>query len=478
MVKKIICIGVALILIFLLISCSHDKTDNKDLEIGQDLIELQIRQDFLSDLHAIGETNLELDDIQIVKNFGTYGECVVVKMNRGAYSEVITLIDDVTFNYKDSYPLIVWRNRHFYDLEDAYNNKYLTKSDLILIANIQNKESQSTEFILTDYKTVLEITVGNNKLLFYSWYTEDMIYTYQLIDEDEKDNEIYQAKIDEEWYLYEQNNFEYWTRSLTMNPYDDELDIKQEDFYLDSDSYYAIKPEKMEYYSNMFNDFEDVDISGIRVKFNDNELPVEMLISIYYSEYDTYADGKMTFEYNTGETFTLPAQYVPSYNIKITTVSNYSSTVNNCWVLDNVAYSFSLKNDSGIAESRSLEIDAYGTFIDANWYNNSWNYNNMDMPYSTGFIMINAMKLIDFEDFVQEEENLVLIASKLNEYSRIILPTANPDTVFLSDLRIKVFNGKIIEMKYTDYCIELPEKETYTTTLTFEYDVLTFEDFQ
>lgn len=352
----------------------------------------------------------------------------------------------------------------------------LLACSIIFFACNPSPESQRTEFILTDYKTVLEITVGSQSLLFYSWYTEDMIYTYQLEDEDVKNYETYEAKIGEDWYMYEQNSFDYWTRSLSENPYDDELDIKQEDFYLDADSYYAIKPEKLEYYSDMFLDFEDVDMSGIRVKFNDDELPVEMLISIYFSDYDTYANGKMIFEYNTGETFVLPEQFVPSYNIKITSVSTYSPHVYHCYVFDNTACSFFIDSDSGLIDGTWFEVDVYGKLVMGIWYNNSWEYHDSVSPQSIGFVMINAMNLINFNDFVQEGDSLVLIPSKLSEYAPFILPNANPDTVVLSELRIKTSNGQIIEMIYSNYFQGEPEIELTTITLTFLYNVLEFED--
>lgn len=334
------------------------------------------------------------------------------------------------------------------------------------------------EFIMEDYKTELEVIVGTETLHFDGWFREEMIYSYQYSDEDTKDNETYYAKIDGDWYLCEKNSFGYWKKSLTENPYDDEIDIKQEDFYLNSDGYYALKTEKMEDYSDMFLDFDDVDISSLRVKFNDDELPVEVLISIYFSELKTYADGKMTFLYNTGETFTLPEKFVPSYNIKIRTVNAHPTQYNShYWVFENVAYTFSTESVDGPHLNPWLEIDAYGVMVAAHWYNNQWQYVNSIEPQSMGFIMINAMEQIDFADFAQEGDSLVLVSSKLNEYASIILPNANPHSRVLSELKIKVFEGKIIEMSYSNFFREgTQETETISRTLTFEYDTLKFED--
>lgn len=106
----------------------------------EDSLELQIRQDFLDKLQVSGKSNITLNDIEILKNYGIYSDCVVVKMNRGAYPVVTVLnIAGVTFNYKDSNTALVWLDGQFFELEEAYNQEFLTKADLIVIANIQNK---------------------------------------------------------------------------------------------------------------------------------------------------------------------------------------------------------------------------------------------------------------------------------------------------------------------------------------------------
>lgn len=105
-------------------------------------IDLQIRRDYLRDLHARGKTNFTLDDVNILRNYGIYGKSIVVKMNRGAYLMLTTLIvAEVTFYFEDSNTALVWRDRHFFELEEAYNLGLLSKADLIIIANIQNSKT-------------------------------------------------------------------------------------------------------------------------------------------------------------------------------------------------------------------------------------------------------------------------------------------------------------------------------------------------
>lgn len=344
----------------------------------------------------------------------------------------------------------------------------------------QEPENPRPEFIVTDYKTTFEFDVGDDTFLFYSWNTEDMVYSYQSGEDDEKLDETYEINLDGEWYLYEKNSFDYWTKSVTDDPYADEFDIKQEDFEPGSDGYYAIKADKLAYYSDNVIALEGVDFVDMRVKFNEDELPVEMLVSIYLSMYDLSTQGKITFEYNTGETFVLPEQFVPSYNVKITYTSTYSANTHYCLTFDNVSYMFSVDNNNVFMnDSVHLEIESYDTFITANWYNNQWQYYSNKMPQSIGFNMFNIMPLIDFGDFTQEGEYLVLPASKLREYSPIILYNANPSAVFLTELRIKVADGQIVEMIYTDYFSDYDiTLDPITSTVTFEYGILTIEDMQ
>lgn len=202
MVKKIMCIGLVLVMIFSLPSCEKDfnleeyKKNAKDtietyveskgednyseenwivindilmqgieaieaateasevdslvITIKQDIdnipqkddddIELQIRQDFLVYRHNHGETYLTLEDIEILKNYGSYGDSVVVKMDRGHYPMGTTVtIAEVSITFWDSNTALVWKDSHFYELEEAYNQELLTKADLLEIADIQNQ---------------------------------------------------------------------------------------------------------------------------------------------------------------------------------------------------------------------------------------------------------------------------------------------------------------------------------------------------
>jgi hypothetical protein len=152
---------------------------------------------------------------------------------------------------------------------------------------------------------------------------------------------------------------------------------------------------------------------------------------------------------------------------------------------DNVAYSFYGDVGSSIGW---LDIDVYGDYVSAHLVNTSWQYSDYFYPESQGFNMIEVMDNINFDDFITEGDNLVLKSDKLSEYAPIIEYNANPGLIVLSDLRIKVTDGKIVQMIFTSYFrvenyydedgvyIEGETTEPVTSTLTFEYDVLTYED--
>ena len=112
-------------------------SQEEDFDMEQ--LELQIRQDYLRDLHANGETNFTLDDVEILRNYGLYGEACVVKMNRGAYLVVTQLtIDEVAFRFEDSNTPLVWVKGQFYELAEAYEQSLLSKVDLIEISSVQD----------------------------------------------------------------------------------------------------------------------------------------------------------------------------------------------------------------------------------------------------------------------------------------------------------------------------------------------------
>lgn len=135
MIKKfgrLLIIGViAILCAFAFVACENE--EDKEME-------LQIRQDFLLYMHAQGEVDMTLEDVKILENYGDYNGAVVVRMNRGAF-EVITVIQvgGVDFTFDNSNTAIVWHNRQFFELAEAYDNGLLSKENLTTIAEKVNK---------------------------------------------------------------------------------------------------------------------------------------------------------------------------------------------------------------------------------------------------------------------------------------------------------------------------------------------------
>lgn len=102
--------------------------------------EKQIREDYLALMHTQGETEMTIDDVKILDNYGTYNGAVVIRMQRGAYQVITTIeIDGVEFTFSDSNTALVWKDGQFFELSDAYDNEVLTKDNLISIAKKVNK---------------------------------------------------------------------------------------------------------------------------------------------------------------------------------------------------------------------------------------------------------------------------------------------------------------------------------------------------
>ena len=104
--------------------------------------EERIRKDYLEMMHEKGEVQMGLEDVIIIYNYGTYNGSVVVRIERNAFP-VITEIEvvGVKFTFFNSNTALVWNNGEFYELEEAYDKKLLTISNLEAIAAKVNKSN-------------------------------------------------------------------------------------------------------------------------------------------------------------------------------------------------------------------------------------------------------------------------------------------------------------------------------------------------
>lgn len=332
------------------------------------------------------------------------------------------------------------------------------------------------EFLFDNYRMSFETTVLSVPVRLYSWCSEELTYSYELDEEDEKVDESFEVKIEDKWYLYKQNSFGYWTSSITDDPYEEgEIDIA--DFDLDESGYYAVKSDKLAYYSDLYMDIEGVEISAMRVKLNAGEMPTEMLLTMYFVDYDISQTGKIIVEYDVEEEYELPEEFVDSHNLRV--IRSGSIGTSYYGVYENVAFAYFIRNGgTGLPESVSMEIDAYGVWINAYLDNGQWKYFTHPEPYSKGFNMLKVLDYIDFDDFVPVGDSLFLKAAKLKEYAPIVIYNANPSAIVMTELKIKTSEGKVAEMSYTCHFEEgydiITEPDTFVYK--FEHGVLTLED--
>jgi uncharacterized membrane protein len=114
-----------------------------DLSLTEDYnmeeLEMHIKEDFLVYLWNKGELSYTIDKIEILLNYGIYSNCVVVRMNRGAYLVGTKIeIDGIQFIFADTNSALVWKDGNFFELVDAFERKMISREDLIKIADIQN----------------------------------------------------------------------------------------------------------------------------------------------------------------------------------------------------------------------------------------------------------------------------------------------------------------------------------------------------
>ena len=129
--KKLGIIMVGFMFVMCLMGCKREKKK-----------EILIKEDYLAYAISLGEKNLTIENIEIIDNYGEYNGAYVVKMNRGAY-QVQTMIEvgGLTFQFPDSNTPLVWKNRTFYEMEDAYQKNILNLDDLTILQDKINKDS-------------------------------------------------------------------------------------------------------------------------------------------------------------------------------------------------------------------------------------------------------------------------------------------------------------------------------------------------
>lgn len=71
--------------------------------------------------------------------YGKYDDSYAVMIgSQAAMTDAVEFIDGICFFYKDGNRITIYNNGNMYNLEDAYNQKYISREDLKEISYIQN----------------------------------------------------------------------------------------------------------------------------------------------------------------------------------------------------------------------------------------------------------------------------------------------------------------------------------------------------
>ena len=139
MVKRIMIFGMLAILSFSLVSCFPEK---KESDMGAEL-ENRIRRDYFQ---RFEDPEFTLKDVDIHGYFGTYRDSVAVMMairgvNLPPESDVV-VVAGYEFYSLGGWPILIWNDGDFYDLLTAYNETFISVSDLETICGLQNYQNK------------------------------------------------------------------------------------------------------------------------------------------------------------------------------------------------------------------------------------------------------------------------------------------------------------------------------------------------
>lgn len=97
----------------------------------------RIERDYF--LHEIKQQKRLDVYVPMERYYGVYGDCVPVMFSHNAPA-VMTYeeIDGITLVYGSTIHITVWRNGAFYSLGEAYSQGYLTREQIVAIADVHN----------------------------------------------------------------------------------------------------------------------------------------------------------------------------------------------------------------------------------------------------------------------------------------------------------------------------------------------------
>jgi len=132
--KKLVLVGVLMLVTIMggiMVGCS-------DNELAES-VEKEVKQSYVQHLAKQGQT-VTVDKVVISKYYGTYNGAVAVMFEAMATQTVWDdYIDKVIFRYRDGRTIQIWKNGTFYELQEAYDKKLISRGNLVTISHIQNR---------------------------------------------------------------------------------------------------------------------------------------------------------------------------------------------------------------------------------------------------------------------------------------------------------------------------------------------------
>ena len=132
-IKSISLLAILLVVSLVLVACGGNNNGGNNPVIDSSL-ELQIRQSF-ADKHSVNT-----DTVSVEFYYGTFNGISVVLMASTEFipGDAVTTVtvSEISFVFPTANVFSAWREGNFYSIQQAYDNDFLTRTQLQTIKNI------------------------------------------------------------------------------------------------------------------------------------------------------------------------------------------------------------------------------------------------------------------------------------------------------------------------------------------------------
>ena len=135
MKKKLVLLGLALVMLFSLAACGGN--ESKETQIMN-----KAKQTYLENFILHDYPDATIDDVTFEPFLGIYNDILVAVFYGGKYHGSFTdrvveyIIDGFEFSYGNGSQIRVWNSGNIYELDEAYRQGMLAKENLVMIHNL------------------------------------------------------------------------------------------------------------------------------------------------------------------------------------------------------------------------------------------------------------------------------------------------------------------------------------------------------